>query len=264
MLALLIIACLVAVASLEAPSEATGAKVAMHEYTKRMGDNLESANRRVAAAVAQQCEALAAVPLAAGRAWTLLDMGTADGTASLPVIQQCVQRVHTASPGRPIATIFEDGPWNDFGPILRLDARATFGADVHPLVSSVNFFHVTVPRASVHVAFSCAAMHYLSGPPPALITDGGLHHTDASPAEQAAFAKQAAADWRTLLLARAAELAPGGRLVVSTFAIDSNGFYLGSTDYGKSIYTELSSCLREMVRDGLLTKEEFAKATSPE
>ena len=174
-----------------------------------------------------------------------------------------MQRVRAASPpGRPVAVIFEDGPWNDFGALLQLDARTTFGADVYPLVSSINFFRVSVPLVSVHVAVSCAAMHYLSGPPPVLIAEGGLHHTDASPDEQRAFSAQAAADWETLLLARAAELVPGGRLVISNFAIDerSGGWFLGSTDYGSSVYTELSGCLRS----GRLTAEEFALATSPE
>ena len=42
-----------------------------------------------------------------------------------------------------------------------------------------------MPPGSVHLAFSSAAMHYLSTKEPPPIRDGGLHHTDATAAEAA-------------------------------------------------------------------------------
>eukprot|EP00908_Phaeocystis_cordata_P024279 Transcript_6748.p1 GENE.Transcript_6748~~Transcript_6748.p1 ORF type:complete len:322 (-),score=51.33 Transcript_6748:455-1279(-) len=187
---------------------------------------------------AQQCE-LAAAANTAVPVFTLLDIGTANGLNTLPLAHECVSRVRSVSGKRDIAIVFEDGHWNDFGPILRLDPRATFGTGVFPSASNINFFHPTVPPGSVHLAFSSAAMHYLSTKEPPPIRDGGLHHTDATAAEQAAFASQARRDWEALLLARAAELAPGGRLVLLNFVIDAQGRFMGSTDYGASICIDL-------------------------
>lgn len=240
---------------------AAGAGIAMHEYGSRLGRTMAASHEESFAVAAVECERVAA--LQPEGLWTFLDLGTANGLGTLPLVEECVQRVRKVS-SRPIAVVFEDGPWNDFSALLRLDAQATYGEGVYPLVSSIHFFRATVPPGSVHLAFSSAAMHYLSGPPPRAIKEGGLHHTDAAAEEQAAFARQAALDWETLLLARAAELAPGGRLVVQNFAVDERGYYLGSTDYGASIYTELSRCLREMVADGALERSEFEAATSPE
>ena len=68
-----------------------------------------------------------------------------------------------------------------------------------------------------------------------------------------------------MLLARAIELAPGGRLVLANFCTDeSTGFYLGSTDRGGSLFVEISAALRDMRDGGKLTAAEFASATSPE
>lgn len=240
-----------------------GAGVAMHEYGKRIGQTMTADHALGFAVAAEQCEDVATLPT--GNTWTLLDLGTANGLGSLPLVRECVERVRRASGSeRPIAVVFEDAPWNDFSALLALDPREAFGQGVHPYVSSVGFFRPTTAPGSVHMAFSSAAMHYLSGPPPMSIVEGGLHHTDASAHEMAAFTRQAAEDWQTILIARATELAPGGRLVILNFGVDESGFYLGNTDYGASIYTELSACLREMVADGALTRKEFESATSPE
>ena len=42
-------------------------------------------------------------------------------------------------------------------------------------------------------------------------------------ARRSAFAKQAAADWQSILLARAAELVPGGRFICLNPGIDAEG-----------------------------------------
>lgn len=122
-----------------------------------------------------------------------------------------------------------------------------------------------MPPGTVLLSFSSHSMHYLSGDPPCRFKATGLKDTDAAGEEKASFAAAAARDWERILLARAAELTPGGRTVISNLCVDeSNGWYYASTDNGKSLYTELSDCLRSMVQDGLLTDLEFEWATSPE
>merc|ERR1719375_2575147 len=193
-----------------------------------------------------------------------LDLGAADGINSIPLFRGLVQQLRKRDADRPILLVFEDQQCNDFSRIHKINA-SEFGSNCYPATSSLGFFECTVPPGTVHLSFSSHSMHYLSGGPPCNLVTAGLKDTDACGAEKAAFAAAAAADWEKLLLARAAELAPGGRTVISNLCVDeSTGWYYGSTDYGRSLYTELSDCLRSMVADGLLTSTEFEWATSPE
>lgn len=237
----------------------------MKNYHQLLGRTMEAALQHASAVAVDQIDAIPAPE--GSHAWCVLDLGTADGLNSIPFFKKCVKqfqhRNSTSSSSREIALVFEDGPWNDFSLISKLDAVATFGDNVFPSISNCNFFSPTVPSGTVDLAFSSAAMHYLSSGPPCNLT--GLHPTDAVGSERLAFSKQAACDWLSLLLARAVELAPGGRLVVSNFCIDeTTGWYMGCTDYGASIYTTLSTCMWNMVRHGRLTQLEYEWATSPE
>jgi hypothetical protein len=56
-----------------------------------------------------------------------------------------------------------------------------------------------------------------------------VHAARADHTSNAAFAEQAALDWQNILLARAAELVPGGRFIALNFGIDEKGRYLGNT-----------------------------------
>ena len=70
-------------------------------------------------------------------------------------------------------------------------------------------------------------MHWLSRKP-CDIPDH-VHAVGATGAVLEAFQQQAADDWQAILLRRAAELAPGGRLVLVNFGVDEEGRYLGNT-----------------------------------
>lgn len=217
----------------------------------------------------EQC---ARLPLPEGRAFTLVDLGTADGVNSLPLFRGCIKTLRErrdASSGRdtvlPIQIVFEDLPTNTSG----FQAIASLGfhheyEHVYPLISAISFFEPCVPPESADLIFSSHAMHYLSKVP-CNFTTTGLKDTDAQGAEKSAFAAQATRDWEAILRARAIELAPGGRCVISNLCVDErNGWYYCSTDRGASIYSTISRILSEMVDEGLLTAEEFAWATSPE
>ena len=71
-----------------------------------------------------------------------------------------------------------------------------------------SFYKQCFPTGSVILGFSATAMHWLSKKP-CDITDA-LHHTMITvPEEAEKFKEQAERDWETILLKRAAELAPG-------------------------------------------------------
>ena len=77
-------------------------------------------------------------------------------------------------------------------------------------------------------------------------------------AEREPFARQADADWRAFLRHRAAELRPGGRLVVVVPVLDRDG----SWGIGE-LAARTTAALREMVRDGALREAELARMVVP-
>ena len=75
---------------------------------------------------------------------------------------------------------------------------------------------------------------------------------------RAAYAHQAARDWQDFLAFRGRELAPGGRLVVLTMALDEDG------EFGyRPMNDALVAALNDQLRDGLLRPEELRRMAIP-
>ena len=202
--------------------------------------------------VIDRCKAIAEVAvdraLASRRAqgtsgstpFTIADFGTADGGTSLPLMRSLVAQVRAAEPAAPIVVAYEDQAQNDWVSLFHL-TQGSLPAEVQPptyldgsvdnvyvLASGTSFYNMCLPPGSVDLAFSATAMHWLTKLPCAI--PDALHQacsTDAS--ALAAFAEQAATDWRAIMLMRAAELKPGGQMVVANFAKDGEGNFLGHT-----------------------------------
>jgi hypothetical protein len=82
----------------------------------------------------------------------------------------------------------------------------------------------------------------------------------AAPRERDEFRRQALSDWETILLARARELRPGGRLVLANFCIDEQGRYLGHTS-GVDMFDCFARHWRDLLRAGRITQQEYVNAT---
>ncbi len=77
-------------------------------------------------------------------------------------------------------------------------------------------------------------------------------------ATRAAYAQQAAEDWRNFLTSRGAELRPGGKLVVLTMALLDDG------DFGYRAAVEtLYEALLDVVGDGLISSAEMGRMAIP-
>ena len=111
---------------------------------------------------------------------------------------------------------------------------------------------------SLHLGFSATAMHYVSAKP--MEIPNHVHAACADVDSKAAFAKQAAIDWQNILLARAAELVPGGRFICLNFGIDSEGRYLGNTG-GKHMFNHFHKFWKALCDRGTITKREYERAT---
>lgn len=213
--------------------------------------------------------ALAAQNLSAGGAPVVMtDMGCADGGTSIGMWNQVLAGLRRALPDRALQLVYTDLPRNDFSQLFRIVHGQTdlpaVGADVdnlYVMASATSFHHPIVPPGTLHLGFSATASHYVSETP-AEIPDH-VHMVGASGSVRQAFRDQGAKDWEAFLLARATELAPGGRLVLYNFGIDEAGRYLGHTG-GVSMFDTFARLWRALAEDGTITDAEFRATNFPQ
>jgi len=215
-------------------------------------------------------DAIASIPKpAAGVPYSVADFGTADAGTSLPLMHSIVQQIRETEPSRDVSILYEDQPSNEWRSVFnysqglkRLDGVPLYSDDfenVFVTASGTSFHQQCFPSGTVQLGVCYTAMHWLSEQPCELTEC--LHSCQATGEEKEKFEAVAAADWERILLARAAELAPGGRLVLANFTVDEDGYYLGHSDVGPNMYSNFRSLWRGLVDEGVITEDEFKRCT---
>ena len=222
------------------------------------------------AAIPLVLAALDRMDLAASAApFGIVDYGAADGGTSLGLHRALIAALRARS-GRAITLTHTDLPHNDFSALFRLLHGLLPGKpgldladtpNLYSFASGTSFFRQIVPDGTLSLGFSATAMHWMSRLPSTL-TDH-VHAVGATGAALAAFRAQAAADWQDILLARARELAPGGRLVFANFCTDASGFYLGWTG-GQNMHATFARHWRALHEAGAISLDELRRATFPQ
>jgi hypothetical protein len=212
--------------------------------------------------------AIAKTPaLAAGTPFAVADYGAADGGTSMGMMRRLVAAVRESEPDRQIAITYTDLPHNDFSALFRLSQGLIGPKDAPTLAeipnvfifgSGTSFYRQIFPDNSLSFGFSATAMHWISRRP-CMIADH-VHAVGAAPHEREQFRRQALSDWETILLARARELRPGGRLVLANFCVDEQGRYLGGTT-GVDMFDCFARHWRDLLRAGRITATEYVNAT---
>ncbi|MEL7542272.1 MAG: SAM-dependent methyltransferase [Pseudomonadota bacterium] len=212
-------------------------------------------------------DAVAALPEPEdGRVLRLADFGAADGGTSKETIHAVIAALRTRFPAHQVQMTYTDLPSNDFSNLFKNMLGLTgSGHDYLTEIEGVfldavgiGFHQQLLPDVSLDIGFSATAMHYVSEKP-CDIPDH-VHMVGASGDVLAAFAARAADDWEKILLARARELRPGGRIVICNFGIDEEGRYLGATG-GVNMFDTFDRLWKAMVDDGRITHEEYVAAT---
>ena len=205
---------------------------------------------------------------ASGPAIGLSDMGAADGGTSLEMWGQVLRALRDDLPDRALQLTYTDLPKNDFSQLFQIVHGLTDIPTELPeipnlylMASGTSFHHAMVPPGSLHLGFSATASHYVSTTP-CEIADH-VHMVGATGDTRAAFEAQGARDWEAFLLARATELAPGGRLVLYNFGIDEQGRYLGHTG-GVSMFDTFNRLWRDLVTQGVITEAEYRATNFPQ
>lgn len=213
-------------------------------------------------------DAVAALPAPQpGRAINIADFGAADGGTSKKSIRDTVAAIRARFPGSQIVVTYTDLASNDFSTLFKsmqgLDGQTenTYynefeGIFVH--ACGIGFHNQLFPNASLSLGFSATAMHYVSEKPREI--PDHVHMVGASGAALQAFADRAAKDWENILLSRAKELVPGGRLVFMNFGKDEQGRYLGGTD-GVNMFGTFDALWKALAAEGRITEDEYTNAT---
>ena len=196
----------------------------------------------------------------------IADFGAADGGTSKRTIAATVAAIRDRWPGRQVQVTYTDLASNDWSQLFKT-MQGLDGSDntywspadgVFVQGVGIGFHHQLMPDATLDLGFSATAMHYVSERP-CQIT-GHVHHVGATGDALAAFDRQAAEDWERILLARAAELRTGGRLVIMSFGKDEDGWYLGHTG-GVNMFDTFELHWKALADAGVITSTEYDAAT---
>jgi indole-3-acetate O-methyltransferase len=205
-------------------------------------------------------EAIGHMPKATGP-FVFADMGTADGGTSLDLVAAVIEAVRRRWPAREIAIVHTDQPRNDFNALVANVHGRPRVQGVYLLQSATSFYRQILPSGFLDLGFSATAMHWLSAKPCDI--SNHVQAVGAQGAELEAFARQGNADWREILLHRAAELKPGGRLVLVNFCRDELGRYLGHTG-GVNMFDTFNRIWRGLLESGKIGEGEYRAMTLPQ
>lgn len=204
------------------------------------------------------------VPLgAADRPILIADYGASEGRNSMEPIGAAIGILRgRAGATREITVAHTDLPENDFSTLSKLLATdpASYlrgASGVFAVMVGRSFYEQVLPTASVTLGWSAWAAQWLSRAP-GPIPDQLQVAFSKDAATREAYARQAAEDWRVFLTHRAAELVPGGRLVVLTMALDETG------DFGyRPLLEAMYATLRDLVAEGVVTRTEAEAMAIP-
>ena len=200
----------------------------------------------------------------------LADFGAADGGTSESAVRKCIEKIRARFPDVQIQVIYTDLPSNDFSALFK--NLLGFGSltphtyltdleGVYVSACGVGFHKQLLPDALLDIGFSATAMHYISEKPCPI--DSHVHMVGASGDALAAYASRAEKNWNDLLLARASELRPGGRLVMLNFGIDEEGRYLGNTG-GVNMFDTFNDLWRQLRDEARISSDEFINTAFPQ
>ena len=197
----------------------------------------------------------------------IADYGAADGGTSREMWEMVIGHHRNNGDRRQIEMLYTDLASNDFSTLFRM-MQGMQGDPSHAYQShyenvfvhgcGTGFHQQLMANSSLNLGFSATAMHYVSVKPMEILTH--VHASCADVESRKAFAKQAAVDWECILLARAAELVPGGRFICLNFGIDEAGRYLGHTG-GKHMFEHFHKFWRALYENGTITANEYERAT---
>ncbi|CAO2178623.1 unnamed protein product [Urochloa humidicola] len=203
--------------------------------------------------------------------FTVADLGCASGTNALGVVEAIIRSIGEVccglgSPPPEFYVLLNDLPTNDFNTVFscvpEVTGKLKDDAKVEVFVSGVpgSFYGRLFLSRSVHLVCSFSSLHWLSQVPAGLRDDtntplnkGKMFISSTSPpAVAAAYRRQFQKDFSTFLKSRAAEVVPGGHMVLLMVCRETEEY----TDVKTTLLWDLlSESLAALVSQGLLEQE---------
>ena len=192
----------------------------------------------------------------------IANYGCTGGLNSLQPVGAAIDAMRHAGYEDPIVVAQIDLPSNDFSALFNTLEHDPRSYQRRPGVYSVavgrSFFEQCLPGRSVVLGWCAHAAHWVSHRPPFTDLEGHVTVGMASPAAQAPWSAVAAKDWHRFLVNRAAELQPGGRVLIELAIRDESGAF-GC----EPLYRIADNALVELVDGGVLSPEAAAKVVVP-
>ena len=216
------------------------------------------------------CRAIAEMDLPdAGGPFHIADYGAADGGTSLDLHRAVISALRARAPRLPVCVTYTDLPRNDYSALFTTTHGGRPGVtsyrdehdDIFVYAAATSFFGPIFPPRTIDFGFSATAMHWLSALP--CPVGDHIHMVGARGEERAALRERARSDWQDILLARASELKPGGRLMTVNLALAGDGRHMGNTG-GVNMFDVMNRLWRALVDDGTITESEYRRSTIPQ
>jgi gibberellin A4 carboxyl methyltransferase len=153
----------------------------------------------------------------------LAEYGCSGGRNSYAPLHTIVSALRRARKDLVAECVLEDLPSNTWQQVMAVAPRLTaaFDGRVQVLCAGTSFYNQVCSDASLDLAYSYVASHFLSG---SLPLESHVMMHEGAPRERSAWEARAATDWESFLLLRARELKKGGKLLVSTMSRDASGY----------------------------------------
>jgi hypothetical protein len=206
--------------------------------------------------------AATSAPVGPAGAVTVVDYGASEGRNSLGPLSAAVDAIREArGADQPVWVVHTDLPDNDFSSLFRTvaDDPGTYRRPgVYTAAVGRSFYEQLLPDASVGLGWSSIAVHWLRAVPGPL---DGFWPSTATAEQYGVWAREAAADWQAFVTARAAEMAPGARMVVVVGAAHGDGRARRSG--AERAMDEVARGLDALVGSGDVTEAERAAMAIP-
>ena len=216
------------------------------------------------------CVAIAEMEVAStGEPFHIADYGAADGGTSIDLHRATISALRARAPRRTVCITYTDLPRNDYSALFTTANGGRPGVtsyrdehdDIFVYAAATSFFGPIFPPRTIDFGFSATAMHWLSALP-CPVADH-IHMAGARGEELETLRARARADWRDILLARASELKPGGRLMTVNLALADDGRHMGNTG-GANMFDVMNRLWRALVDDGTISIAEYRRTTIPQ
>jgi salicylate 1-O-methyltransferase len=193
----------------------------------------------------------------------IADYGAATGHNSLLPVGAAISRLRARTKReQAVLVAHTDVAENDFTALFQTlaeDKDSYLKHDGATFASAVgrSFYQQILPSNSVTLGWSSWAVQWL-GRIPVPIPDHVQVAYSRDDDVRAAYARQAASDWHEFVAFRGRELAPHGRVVVLTMAVDESG------EFGyRPVLDGIVAALGELTRTGLVTEDEVRTMSIP-